>query len=50
MMIPLIIIVSAAIQWPLARIMKENLRDASLKQGVLIESVEGMETLKSRGR
>ncbi|MEZ3415930.1 type I secretion system permease/ATPase [Pantoea dispersa] len=49
MMIPLIIIVSAAIQWPLARIMKENLRDASLKQGVLIESVEGMETLKAVG-
>ncbi len=49
MMIPLIIIVSALIQWPLARIMKENLRDASLKQGVLIESVEGMETLKAVG-
>ncbi len=29
--------------------MKENLRDASLKQGVLIESVEGMETLKAVG-
>ena len=49
LMIPLIILVSAAIQWPLAKIMKENLRDASLKQGVLIESIEGMETLKAVG-
>lgn len=49
LMIPLIIIVSVLIQWPLSRIMKENLRDASLKQGVLIESVEGMETLKAVG-
>ena len=47
LMIPLIIIVSVGVQWPLARIMKENLREASLKQGVLIESIEGMETLKS---
>jgi ATP-binding cassette subfamily C protein LapB len=49
LMIPLIIIVSVLIQWPLSRIMKENLRDASLKQGVLIESIEGMETLKAVG-
>jgi ATP-binding cassette subfamily C protein LapB len=47
LMIPLIIVVSVGIQWPLARVMKDNLREASLKQGVLIESIEGMETLKS---
>jgi ATP-binding cassette subfamily C protein LapB len=48
-MIPLIIMISVGLQWPLARTMKENLRESSLKQGVLIESVEGLETLKSVG-
>ena len=48
LILPLIII-SVSIQWPLARVMKENLRESSLKQGVLIESIEGMETLKSTG-
>jgi ATP-binding cassette subfamily C protein LapB len=49
LMIPLILIISILIQWPLARTMKENLRESSLKQGVLIESVEGLETLKAVG-
>ena len=47
--LPLILIISVSIQWPLARIMQENLRESSLKQGVLIESIEGMETLKATG-
>ena len=46
-MIPLVALVSIVVQWPLARIMNENLRESSLKQGVLIESLEGIETLKS---
>jgi ATP-binding cassette subfamily C protein LapB len=45
--IPVIILVSVAIQWPLARVMQENLREGSLKQGLLIESIEGMESLKA---
>lgn len=49
LMIPLIIGASLFVQWPLARIMKDNLNEASLKQGVLIESVEGLETLKAVG-
>lgn len=49
LMIPLIIIVSVSVQWPLAKVMKENLKESSLKQGVLIESIEGMETLKATG-
>jgi ATP-binding cassette subfamily C protein LapB len=47
MMIPTIILVSVIIQWPLKKIMRSNLQEASLKQGVLIESIEGMETLKA---
>lgn len=49
LMVPCILAISVAIQWPLARIMRENLRESSLKQGVLLESVEGMETLKAVG-
>ncbi|HCT7898067.1 TPA: type I secretion system permease/ATPase [Enterobacter cloacae] len=49
MMLPMILIVSLLIQWPLAKVMKASLQEASLKQGVLIESIEGMETLKSVG-
>ncbi|WP_156293412.1 type I secretion system permease/ATPase [Serratia oryzae] len=49
LMIPCIVLISVLIQWPLARTMRENLRESSLKQGVLLESIEGMETLKSVG-
>lgn len=49
LMVPCILAISIVIQWPLARTMRENLRESSLKQGVLLESVEGMETLKSVG-
>ncbi|WP_240531210.1 type I secretion system permease/ATPase [Variovorax boronicumulans] len=45
--IPLIILISVAIQWPLAKVMQENLREGSLKQGLLIESIEGIESLKA---
>ena len=48
-LIPVIIGVSLYIQRPLKKVMKENLRESSLKQGVLIETVEGIETLKATG-
>lgn len=48
-LLPIILTISILIQWPLARVMKENLRETSLKQGVLIESIEGLETLKAVG-
>jgi hypothetical protein len=49
LLIPVIIGVSVFIQWSLKKVMKENLRESSLKQGVLIETVEGIETLKATG-
>lgn len=49
LLIPLILVISIIIQWPLARTMQENMRESSLKQGVLVESVEGLETLKAVG-
>jgi ATP-binding cassette subfamily C protein LapB len=45
--IPLVILVGWVIQKPLARLMKENMRESCLKHGLLIESIEGMETLKA---
>ncbi|EJN07563.1 type I secretion system permease/ATPase [Herbaspirillum sp. YR522] len=47
--IPLIILVSVAVQWPLARAMRENLRETAIRQGFLIEAVDGRETLKANG-
>lgn len=47
--IPLVVIVSVAVQWPLARVMRENLLEGAHKQGVVIEAVEGVEALKAAG-
>ncbi|QXQ21593.1 type I secretion system permease/ATPase [Pseudomonas tolaasii] len=48
--VPVILLVSIACQWPLSRYMQENVREISLRQGLLIETLEGMEALKaSRG-
>jgi ATP-binding cassette subfamily C protein LapB len=45
--IPIVVLIGWAIQKPLARYMKENMRESSLKHGLLIESIEGLETLKA---
>ncbi|MGL5526644.1 MAG: type I secretion system permease/ATPase [Aeromonas veronii] len=45
--IPIILVVSVIIQWPLGRYMEENIREISLKQGMLIECIEGLEALKA---
>jgi ATP-binding cassette subfamily C protein LapB len=45
--IPIVVLIGWLIQKPLARYMKENMRESSLKHGLLIESIEGMETLKA---
>lgn len=45
--IPIILLVSVLIQWPLSRYMDENIREISQKQGMLIESIGGMEALKA---
>ena len=43
----LVVAAGLAVQWPLARHMRENLREASLKHGLLIEALDGIETLKA---
>jgi ATP-binding cassette subfamily C protein LapB len=47
--IPIVVLIGVVIQWPLAKTMQENLRESSLKQGVVIESVDGLESLKAVG-
>ena len=43
----LTVIVSLILQWPLAKLAHENNRESSMRQGLLIEAVEGAETLKT---
>ncbi|GKX57388.1 ABC transporter [Leminorella grimontii] len=45
--IPIILAVSLYIQWPLSKHMKENMREISLKQGLIIETLDGLESLKA---
>ncbi|WP_446730998.1 type I secretion system permease/ATPase [Pseudomonas sp. CFBP 8771] len=45
----LIVAISVALQWPLSRVLRENLQETALKQGLLIESIDGLEALKALG-
>lgn len=47
--IPLILLVSMAIQRPLANVINETFRTASQRQSTLIESLTGLETVKAIG-
>ncbi|MEK6349345.1 MAG: type I secretion system permease/ATPase [Burkholderia sp.] len=49
LMIPVIVVLGLIVQWPLASAMRMNQREAAMKTGVLIESIEGLETLKAVG-
>jgi ATP-binding cassette, subfamily C, bacterial LapB len=45
--IPVIAVVAGIAQFPLARYVNENMRESSLKHGLVVESIEGAETLKA---
>jgi ATP-binding cassette subfamily C protein LapB len=45
--VPLVVIVGLAAQVPMARHIGQNLREASVRHGVLIEAIESAETLKA---
>jgi ATP-binding cassette subfamily C protein LapB len=45
--VPLVLLVGLILQIPLSIAMRANLRESSLKHGLLIEAVEGIEALKS---
>jgi ATP-binding cassette subfamily C protein LapB len=46
-LIPLVALVTGLAQIPLSRYISENLRESSLRQGLLIESLASVETLKA---
>ncbi len=46
-LIPLVALVTGLAQGPLSRYVNENMREASLRQGLLVESLDSAETLKA---
>jgi len=47
--VPLVLLVGLALQWPLGHVVQRNMHESELKHGVLVESLNGLETLKSLG-
>jgi len=47
--VPLVLIVGIAVQPVLARLAEQSFRDGQSKQGVLVETVAGLETIKATG-
>lgn len=45
--IPLVLIIAGIVQWPLARYSREHVRETNARSGLLIEAIEGAETLKT---
>lgn len=45
--IPLLILFSALLQWPMMRLSREHIKESNARSGLLIESIEGAETLKT---
>jgi ATP-binding cassette, subfamily C, bacterial LapB len=46
---PVLILVGMIVQKPLARLSEEHMREASIRNGMLIESIDGVESLKATG-
>ncbi|MCB2053749.1 MAG: type I secretion system permease/ATPase [Geminicoccaceae bacterium] len=47
--VPLVLIVGLLLQLPLNRIVKRTVRESAQKHGVLVEAINGLETIKSIG-
>ncbi|MEQ9843636.1 type I secretion system permease/ATPase [Pectobacterium brasiliense] len=45
--IPLIVIPGLLLQWPMAKLAKEGMRESALRNAVLVESIEGIEDIKA---
>jgi len=45
--IPALIIFSALMQWPMMKLSQEHIKESNARSGLLIESMEGAETLKT---
>ncbi|AKJ42479.1 RTX-I toxin determinant B [Pragia fontium] len=47
MAIPLIVIPGILVQWPMAKLAKEGMRESAIRNAVLVESIEGVEDIKA---
>ena len=47
--VPLVVGVGLALQWPLARAVREHQAESAQKHGLLVEAISGLETLKALG-
>ena len=45
--IPLIVIPGILIQWPMAKLAREGMRESALRNAVLVETIEGIEDIKA---
>jgi len=45
--IPLIVIPGILVQWPMAKLAKEGMRESAIRNAVLVESIEGIEDIKA---
>lgn len=45
--IPALIVVCALLQWPMMKLSREHIKESNARSGLLIESIEGAETLKT---
>lgn len=45
--IPLIVIPGILVQWPMAKLAKEGMRESAVRNAVLVESIEGVEDIKT---
>ncbi len=45
--IPLIVIPGILVQWPMAKLAKEGMRESAIRNAVLVESIEGVEDIKA---
>jgi ATP-binding cassette, subfamily C, bacterial LapB len=45
--VPIILSVTILMQWPMSSLIRDNLKESSVKHGLLIEAVEGTETIKA---
>jgi ATP-binding cassette subfamily C protein LapB len=43
---PLVVLAGMAVQWPLARAVERNQAEAAQKHSILVEAIEGLETIK----
>ncbi|HEX4878828.1 MAG TPA: ATP-binding cassette domain-containing protein, partial [Limnobacter sp.] len=46
---PVLLVLSVAVQQPLSRLSEEHMRESSIRNGMLIESIDGVESLKATG-